>query len=112
MESLGALTKGDRRAATGADLSAFNVDSKHGGQALSKLGEALSQGVLRRPCQGADGILDSFVEEYGSRLGLALDGEMDAAEVRELAYETAKKAMGTLSMDDKQAGNVKVFLNR
>ena len=28
MASLGALTKGDRRAATGSDLSDFNLDNK------------------------------------------------------------------------------------
>ena len=29
LESLGALTRGDRRAATGADLSAFNFETKY-----------------------------------------------------------------------------------
>ena len=31
---LGALTKGDRRAATGADLTEFNFDTPYGRQAL------------------------------------------------------------------------------
>lgn len=30
LASLGALTKGDRRAATGADFSSFDVDTKYG----------------------------------------------------------------------------------
>jgi hypothetical protein len=37
LESLGALTRGDRRAATGADLSAFNFETKYGRAALKKL---------------------------------------------------------------------------
>ena len=112
MESLGALTKGDRRAASGADMSAFNVDSKHGVQALARMGEALSQGVLSKPCRGADAVLDEFVDEYGSRLGLVSGGGMDAGEVRSVAYETAKRAMSVLELDEKQQGNVKIFLNR
>lgn len=34
LQSLGALTKGDRRAATGADLSMFNYDTIYGRTAL------------------------------------------------------------------------------
>ena len=34
LQSLGALTKGDRRAATGADLSMFNYDTVYGRTAL------------------------------------------------------------------------------
>jgi hypothetical protein len=37
LESLGALTRGDRRAATGADLSQFNFETKYGKAALKKL---------------------------------------------------------------------------
>ncbi len=35
--SLGALTKGDRRGASGLDFSAFNVDNKYGSMALQEL---------------------------------------------------------------------------
>ena len=34
LESLGALTHGDRRATESRDLSRFNIDNKHGRQAL------------------------------------------------------------------------------
>ena len=34
LQSLGALTKGDRRAATGADLAEFNFDTQYGRNAL------------------------------------------------------------------------------
>lgn len=37
LQSLGALTKGDRRAATAADLSQFNFDSKYGRIALKSM---------------------------------------------------------------------------
>lgn len=42
LESLGALTRGDRRAASGADLSQFNFDTKYGRNALKKLLTAVS----------------------------------------------------------------------
>jgi hypothetical protein len=42
LESLGALTRGDRRAASGADLSQFNFDTKYGRNALKKLLAAVS----------------------------------------------------------------------
>ena len=44
LQSLGALTRGDRRAATGIDLSEGNLDSPLGRQALKKMYDAL---VLR-----------------------------------------------------------------
>ncbi|XP_033119248.1 protein FORGETTER 1-like isoform X2 [Anneissia japonica] len=42
LESLGALTKGDRRAATGADLSKFNFDTQYGRAGLRNMYFAIS----------------------------------------------------------------------
>lgn len=42
LESLGALTKGDRRAATGADLSQFNYDTMYGRTALRVMYNSVS----------------------------------------------------------------------
>ena len=41
--SLGALTKGDRRAATGADLGEFNFDTPYGRNALRAMYAAICQ---------------------------------------------------------------------
>lgn len=41
LQSLGALTKGDRRAATGADLSMFNYDTVYGRTALKLMYQAI-----------------------------------------------------------------------
>ena len=38
----GALTKGDRRAATGADLTQFNFDTPHGRSALRSMYQAIT----------------------------------------------------------------------
>ena len=42
----GALTKGDRRAATGADLTEFNYDSPYGRHALRTMYSAICSDVL------------------------------------------------------------------
>lgn len=42
LASLGALTKGDRRAATGADFSSFDLDTKYGRRVSSTTSEIRS----------------------------------------------------------------------
>ncbi|XP_047130991.1 uncharacterized protein LOC100210324 isoform X1 [Hydra vulgaris] len=49
LQSLGAITKGDRRAATGADLSQFNFDTVYGRQALKAMYDAIAKNEL---CSG------------------------------------------------------------
>ena len=39
--TLGAITKGDRRAATGADLTQFNFDTQYGRQSLNTMYESI-----------------------------------------------------------------------
>ncbi|GMI17748.1 hypothetical protein TrLO_g14850 [Triparma laevis f. longispina] len=116
MESLGALTKGDRRAASGTDLSEFNIDSKHGGQALVRLYESLSKGSVVRPCVAADDVLDEFIGEYGAKLGLVETQEMGKGEVRDTTFETARRALVQVGFEEgsdvRQKADVKVFLNR
>ncbi|XP_066924417.1 uncharacterized protein [Clytia hemisphaerica] len=46
LQSLGAITKGDRRAATGADLTQFNFDTNYGRQALKTMYEAIVKGEM------------------------------------------------------------------
>jgi hypothetical protein len=44
LQSLGALTKGDRRAAAGQDLDAFNVDTRYGRESLKMLLDTIQNG--------------------------------------------------------------------
>eukprot|EP00057_Strongylocentrotus_purpuratus_P009593 XP_011664067.1 PREDICTED: protein strawberry notch homolog 1 isoform X3 [Strongylocentrotus purpuratus] len=46
LQSLGALTQGDRRAATGADLTQFNFDTPYGRSALRTMYQAISKREL------------------------------------------------------------------
>ena len=43
MQSMGALTRGDRRAASAADLQQMNIETKEGRRALSRLYQALNR---------------------------------------------------------------------
>jgi hypothetical protein len=77
LQSLGALTRGDRRAATGVDLSEGNLDSPLGRQALKKMYDAL---VLRGAGkQGlANGVpLESVLAHLPTR---AENGEIEVSE--------------------------------
>jgi len=49
LQSLGALTKGDRRAATGADLTQFNFDTPYGRSALRNMYQSIT---LQSICPG------------------------------------------------------------
>lgn len=61
MAQLGALTKGDRRAASGSDLSEFDVDSAFGRRALSRTYTALTEQPIIAPARNSNAILDKFV---------------------------------------------------
>ena len=61
MAHLGALTKGDRRAATGTDLHKFDIDSIFGRRALSITFSALGEKPIKNPCRNSKDILDKFL---------------------------------------------------
>ena len=100
LESLGALTRGDRRAATGADLSQFNFDTKYGRTALKKLLTAVS--FEQQPPPGVD--LPAIVT------GTPLEG-LNVSDIHSSLTHTLQQ-IGLL--DDGPGANVPVtkFLNR
>ena len=130
MASLGAITKGDRRAATGTDMEAFNVDSKHGRQALKRIFETLVKGSVTRPSTTSDEVLDEFVKDYnytshGEALGTGdnfnnnlnnnLDEEMRGI-MRSSAFDVARTALDSIGLtedgDVRKKADVRLFLNR
>ena len=54
LQSLGALTRGDRRAATGQDLQEFNVQTKLGIEALKKVFQSIDLGQSMLPGTNED----------------------------------------------------------
>ena len=126
LQSLGALTRGDRRAAIGIDLSDGNLDSSLGRQALKKMYEALVRsdadappgvtidGILSHVSQDdLDGSavtswpdlkanLRSALIELGVQVGMRNDGLTveETVLLQEIGYGT------------KDLGDVRKFLNR
>ncbi|KAL7555157.1 hypothetical protein ACHAWF_018815 [Thalassiosira exigua] len=86
MAQLGALTKGDRRAASGSDLSEFDIDSLFGRRALVIMVDALSNPPVTAPSRNSNGILDKFVAAK------QLTGK-DEEEKRSFALTEAAKAL-------------------
>eukprot|EP00794_Sanderia_malayensis_P010733 gene10733-11882_t len=108
LQSLGALTKGDRRAATGADLAEFNFDTIYGRQALRTMYSCISK-LLFFP-----GVMLSDVMEGASQT----DAKHTLEDFHVIMKECLQKmdileenVLGT-TVKEKEAGNVTKFLNR
>uniref|UniRef100_A0A8C4GZ39 Protein strawberry notch homolog 1 n=1 Tax=Dicentrarchus labrax TaxID=13489 RepID=A0A8C4GZ39_DICLA len=97
LESLGALTHGDRRATETRDLSRFNFDNKYGRNALEIVMKSIVKldSPLVSPPSGFKG--DFFKEIQGGLIGVGLINVEDRS--------------GTLSLD-KDYNNIGKFLNR
>eukprot|EP00980_Cylindrotheca_fusiformis_P021383 scaffold8259_cov143-Cylindrotheca_fusiformis.AAC.1 len=127
MASLGALTKGDRRAATGSDmLSDFDLDSRYGKQALKRFYNALSTVATSScndniervvmPSRNTEEILDDF---YVRQVHVSDPAVMKLSPILTLRRSAILaiicddlETIGLNSEAQKQSFDVKVFLNR
>ncbi|KAG4065553.1 hypothetical protein HA402_013323 [Bradysia odoriphaga] len=98
LESLGALTHGDRRATETRDLSQFNIDNKYGRSALEAVMKTIMgyESPLVPPPQDYKG--DFFKDIAGALVGVGLIVNSEAMP-------------GVLSLD-KDYNNISKFLNR
>jgi hypothetical protein len=96
LESLGALTHGDRRAGESRDLSRFNIDTKYGRAALEVVLQSI-RGVQRPLVTGADYNMDFFDKITTALIGVGLLHRSEPA--------------GRIDLD-KDATNISKFLNR
>ncbi|KAL4533952.1 hypothetical protein Ndes2526B_g07167 [Nannochloris sp. 'desiccata'] len=75
LQSLGALTRGDRRAASGLDLGSLNYDSPLGRKALRKMYDAVvEQSPLLPPGISLEKVLEGLPKEDVAALAPAADG--------------------------------------
>ena len=109
MAQLGALTKGDRRAATGTDLSDFDVDSPFGRRALTRLYNNLREPPASAPSRNTNQVLDEFlaIDEIASRFA---NEERNETTKRADALQAASEALVDVGLTGEPV--VKIFLNR
>ncbi|CAB3245582.1 unnamed protein product [Arctia plantaginis] len=98
LESLGALTHGDRRATETRDLSQFNIDNKYGRSALESVMRAIMKYDSPLVPPPADYAGDFFQDVAAALVGVGLIVNSEAAP-------------GVLSLD-KDYNNMSKFLNR
>lgn len=98
LESLGALTHGDRRATETRDLSQFNIDNKYGRTALEAVMRAIMKYETPLVPAPADYHGDFFQDVASALVGVGLIVNSDAAP-------------GVLALD-KDYNNMSKFLNR
>ena len=108
MASLGALTKGDRRAATGSDLSEFDIDSRFGKRALKRVYANLRAVPPIAPSRNSNAILDEFVHLAGNETVEVR--KQDETVQRTYALLAAAEALIFVGLSGD--ADVKVFLNR
>jgi hypothetical protein len=96
MASLGALTKGDRRAASGTDMSDFDIDSVFGKRALGRVYTALSDRPISAPSRNSNVILDEFVGS--DAIAVQMKGVEDDMEKRVFALAEASNALAEIGL--------------
>ena len=77
LQSLGALTRGDRRAATGQDLQEFNVQTKIGIDALKKVFQSVDECTSLLPGTKADSTSLMDMREALEMIGLGVNGRKE-----------------------------------
>jgi len=102
LQQLGAITKGDRRAADASDLSMFDVDTKWGKKAYDELIELLSN-----PLFSSTRPPPPYVRRA---LGLKANDELHARWKEYL--DDAEEAVASVGINTDDKGSVKGFLNR
>ena len=109
MASLGALTKGDRRAASGSDLSEFDIDSRFGRRALKRFYDCMTAEPPYAPSKASNSILDLYHSSIDNCL---LADREDEQNRRLFVLGEVKLCLESIGIDPGNDAEVKVFLNR
>jgi hypothetical protein len=116
MANLGALTKGDRRAATGSDLSEFDIDSSYGRRALTQVYQCLIEaeggGPVMCPSRHGNTILDEYVQKASKVESIPEATQQEEVTRRSYALRVAQHALAEIGLTSSKKAEVKVFLNR
>jgi hypothetical protein len=101
LQTLGALTKGDRRAATGAEFSDFNFDTQYGRSALRQMFNSLKTNQL------VGGVSTDKVCSLAGAKSKAVNAEQFLSSLR-----SNLDVMGMEELKESDLGDVGRFLNR
>ncbi|THD21168.1 Notch signaling pathway -1 [Fasciola hepatica] len=104
LESLGALTHGDRRATDTRDLSQFNIDTKLGREALDI--------VLRSCLNGEDGVVEPPPNYVSESPESALDASSSSQFFMDMKASLQGVGLVAGRSRDKDTGQISKFLNR
>ncbi|XP_031566399.1 protein FORGETTER 1-like [Actinia tenebrosa] len=105
LQSLGALTKGDRRAATGADLNEFNFDTNYGRSALRSMYQCISSSNLQ-PGVSLQQVI------AGAQISTAYELDSFHETLKECIQMMGLADPGSSTVKEKDSGDVARFLNR
>jgi|AntRauTorckE5430_2_1112549.scaffolds.fasta_scaffold05645_2 hypothetical protein len=113
MASLGALTKGDRRAASGSDLSEFDIDSRFGRRALKRFYDCMTAEPPYPPSKATNSILDSYLSSVDDFHFERANSDVDLRLFVLSEVKTSLESVGIDPANDvRKSAEVKVFLNR
>lgn len=119
MANLGALTKGDRRAATGSNLSEFDIDSVYGRRALNRFYQCVLEcdPPTTAPSRHSNAILEKYILDAPDEdRTVAQVRKQDETKQREYVLLVARQALLDMGLGSnespKKNADVKVFLNR
>lgn len=104
LESLGALTHGDRRATDTRDLSQFNIDTKLGREALDI--------VLRSCLTGEEGVVEPPSHYLSESVENTLDGSASTRFFMDMKASLQGVGLVAGRSRDKDSGQISKFLNR
>ena len=117
MSSLGALTKGDRRAATGTNLSDFEFDSRFGRRGLKRFYDCMMVAdgdAPYTPSKGSNVIIDSYISAAAIGMGETDLPPEKQDEQRIEVLKDVKEGLTNVGIDSDmmKKSEVKAFLNR
>lgn len=113
LESLGALTKGDRRAATGQDLSQYNVGNKYGKSAVKAILTASCHTMTVVPRVTVQTVIDKAIASSPpSTEATAMRAKFEQYKDDMMFIATMGECLTSIGLTDGEKATVNNFLNR
>ncbi|KNC85025.1 hypothetical protein SARC_02779 [Sphaeroforma arctica JP610] len=109
LQSLGALTRGDRRASVGFNFDDYDIDNKYGKKALKDMSHSIRQ---RTPYPGVDSETISALEQQAQKIA---QGSADQALGKPILFTVLAACIDLMAFEDGDEGkveNIRSFWNR